>query len=244
MFRRSWPLLCACALAGCRDGNRLQDFADRTLVIGMTSLMEGSEFEFNARLAKDEPEAGCKRLSSSATATLNGEPILLFQGSQTPDPDGPCGSPPVAPAFVLRGDAARFADGPRDALLEVRDGDERIVAEFRNLLARHTLARPEAPLVVKPGQEVFLAWDPPTDELPDGMFITLDNTRFVEAVEEAGGLRVTFPADLPAGPVKVWAQWTDPPRIPRLRCEGVQSCAVSLGRGRREKQEVEVLIQP
>ncbi|XXF79047.1 hypothetical protein P2318_04650 [Myxococcaceae bacterium GXIMD 01537] len=244
MFRRSLPLLCACVLAGCRDGDRLEDFSNRVLVIQVTPLMDDSEFEFNARLAKDDPETGCLRLDSGVTATLNGEPVQVFQGGQSPDPDGPCGSPPMAPAFILRGNAARFAGGPRDALLEVRDGGARIVAEYRNLLARHTLARPEVPLTVKPGQEVFLAWDPPTDELSEGVTVSLDRVRIVKSTPEPGGVRITFPADLPAGPMKVWAQPISTPRVPSVRCEGVKSCTVLITAGRPEKQEVEVFIQP
>jgi hypothetical protein len=249
MFPRWLPLLCACVLAGCRDGDSLEDFSNRTLRIQVTPVMEDSEFEFSAQLARDEPEAGCKRLSSGVTATLNGEPILVFQGTATPDPDGPCGSPPIPPVFVLRGDAARFAGGPRDALLEVRDGDARIVAEFRNLIARHTLARPEAPLRVKPGQEVFLAWDPPSDELRGEVSVQLGdgvpgNETFLKGTPEPGGVRITLPADLPTGPRTLWARPAEAPRAPQVRCEGVESCSALISLGRQQKQQIEVLVEP
>lgn len=245
MFRHLLPLLWACTLAGCRDGDSLSDFHQRKLILQVTPLREEGEFQFTARLQKDDIEAGCRRLDSGVTATLNGEPLVVFPGNGTPGSDGPCGSPPLLPSFTLRGDAARFAGPPRDGLLEIRDGDERMVAEFRNLLGRHTLARLEAPLTVKPGQEVSLAWDPPTDELPpDETYILLDNTRGVRAVPEAGGLRVTFPADLPAGPVKVRAQVVPQPRVPQLRCEGIETCGVALDADLRAPEELEVLIQP
>ncbi len=249
MFQRSLPLLlCVWVLAGCRDGDRLSDFYQRKLLLQVTPVQEGQEFRFSARLATDEPEAGCRRLDSGVTATLNGEPLSMFPGSETPDPDGPCGSPVIYPNFHLRDDAARFVGPPRDGLLEIRDGDERIVAEFRNLLGRHTLARREAPLTVKPGQEVFLAWDPPTDVLSEPepsveLLVGSGESRIVKAVPESGGLRVTFPVDLPAGTVKVGTAGVSP-RLPLLRCEGIETCDAGLESRLRDEEKLEVTLQP
>ncbi len=238
MLRRSLPwLLCLPALTAC-PGDSLEDFSRRALRAQVERGGEGEQPLFSARLDRLEPEEGCPRLRSSAKATLNGEPLQVMRGQEEPDGDLPCFE---LPTFALRLDRARFAGEPEDAVLEIQDGDERIVARYRNLFGRHGLARGASPQVVKPGQEVFLAWDPPTDDL-SLVEVVFYGESFVQARPEAGGLRVTFPADLPAGPLKVRAPGL--PLAPVVRCEGVRSCSAVGDLVSPEEEEVEVLIQP
>jgi hypothetical protein len=227
------PLLLLCAsVGGACSGNSLEDFSRRELRVQVLPLIGTREqVRFQAELVRIEAEAGCLRLESGVTATLDGAPLSVYEGSQTPDADGPCGSPvPVPPTFSLILDAARFTGAQGHAVLEIRDGDQRILAEFPHFYAPHGIARTDPPQTVRPGQEVVLAWDPPTDDLsiveevglfgagltkPDGSATT------VAARPEAGGLRVTMPATLPSGSIGVVARSA---YIPPTRCEGVARC--------------------
>ncbi len=247
MLRRSLPwLLCLPALTAC-PGNSLEDFSSRELRVQVlpTGSATSERFPLEAELVRISPEAGCLRLHDGVEVTLNGAPLHVFAGSQTPDPDGPCGSPmPIPPTFNGSLEAATFKGEPRNAVLEIRDGDERIVAEYQNFFARHTLAQAQPPQAVKPGQEVFLAWDPPTDDLSliDTLGVRVQGvseTLQVPVKPEVGGLRVTFPADLAPGRVFVVARSAS---IPAVRCEGVAKCTAMVPTVNFPL--VEVLIQP
>jgi len=246
MLRRSLPwLLCVPLLAAC-PGNSLEDFSGRTLrVLILPTSPTAERFGFQAELVRVTPEAGCLRLHEGVEATLNGAPLHVFEGSQTPDPDGPCGSPrPIPPTFNASLEAQSFKGEPRNAVMEIRDGDERIVAEFQNFFAPHTFARAQPPQAMRPGQEVFLAWNPPTDDLSAIEDIGLltegaDKPIQVPARPEAGGLRVTLPADVPPGRAFLSARSAS---IPVLRCEGVAKCTAEVPTVNFPL--VEVLIQP
>lgn len=247
MLRRSLPwLLCVPALAAC-PGNSLEDFSGRELRVQVlpTGSATSERFPLKAELVRVAPEVGCLGLHSGVEATLNGAPLHVFEGSKTPDPDGPCGSPaPVPPTFNASLGAGAFTGEQRNAVLEIRDGDARIVGEFLNFFARHTLVQQQPPQVVKPGAEVFLAWEPATDDLSVIEHVGL----YVEGVEkaievpvkpEAGGLRATFPADLAPGRAYLIARAAD---IPAVRCEGVARCTAWVPTV--NFPYVEVLIQP
>ncbi len=236
MRRRPLPLLLLCAsVGGACSGNSLEDFSQRELRVQILPMLGTQErVQFKAELVRIEAEAGCLRLEEGVTATLDGAPLQVYAGSPTPDGvdvEGPCGSPvPVPPTFSTTLDVTRFRGEKGDAVLEIRDGDTRIVAEFPNFYAPHGIARTDPPQTVKPGQEVVLAWDPPTDDLsivdsvglfgpgltkPDG------SATSVAVRPEAGGLRVTLPADLPAGSIRAVARSA---HVPPARCEGVARC--------------------
>jgi hypothetical protein len=76
---------------------------------------------------------------------------------------------------------------------------------------------------VKPGEEIVLPWDPPTDDLSVIEEVFLLGTR-VPATPEAGGVRFTLPADIPTGRVKVVVRGSN---IPVERCEGVALCTAT-----------------
>jgi hypothetical protein len=208
------------------SGNSLEDFSGRELWVVMLPPTEPNpeRYGFKAELVRRKAEVGCLRLHDDVKATINGQPLNVFRGTTTPDPDGPCGSPAVPPVFTTWVDAALFFEGePRNAVVEIVDGDERIVAEYAHFFARHAFARPTSPLTAKPGQELFLAWDPPTDDLSIIEQVTVGDRR-VPVRAEAGGLRLTLPADLPTGPVRVMSRASD---IPAVRCEGVATCSAA-----------------
>jgi len=232
------PWWFAAVLAACSDGNSLEDFSRRALRAQVERGTGEEQPLFSASLQRVEAEEGCPRLRSSATATLNGTPLMVFPGQETEDSDLPCMG---APTVSLRVDVARFAGEPEDAVLELRDGDARMVAHFRNFYGRHALARGASPQVVKPGEEVFLAWDPPTDDL-SSVTAVLFNDTFAPARPEAGGLRVIFPADLPAGLLTVRPGGFA--RVPVLRCEGVSLCSGAADTAPPAERETQVLIQP
>lgn len=249
MSRRPLPLLLLCAsVLGACSGNSLEDFSTRELRVGVNPIAgDSTHVSFKAELVPLEAERGCKRLRSGVTATLDGVPITVYEGSQTPDPDGPCGSPePIPPTFGIVLDASRFTGTQGNAVLEIRDGDERIVAEYQNLYAFHGIARTTPAQAVKPGQEVVLQWEPATDDLSIiewvallGPGLTKANgaaTR-VTAVPEAGGLRVTMPNDLPSGSIGGVAR---SPYIPPVRCEGVAVCTAIV----RAPPPTELRVEP
>lgn len=246
MFRRSLPwLLCVPALAAC-PGNSLEDFSGRELrvLVKPTGSATSERFPFQAELVRVAPEAGCLRLHEGVEATLNGAPLQVFEGSQAPDPDGPCGSPfPLPPTFNASVEAEAFKGEPRNAVLEIRDGEERIVAEFQSFFARHTLAQAQPPQAMRPGQEVFLAWDPPTDDLSviETVGVLTEGREVIQVPvkPEVGGLRATLPADLPPGKAFMIARAA---HIPAVRCEGVAKCTAWVPTG--NFPYVEVLIAP
>lgn len=247
MFRRALPwLLCVPALAAC-PGNSLEDFSGRELrvLILPTGSATSERFRFQAELVRVEPEAGCLRLHSDVEVLLNGVPLQVFQGSQPPNPDDPCGSAEaIPPTFNVTLEAAAFKGEPRNAVLEIRDGEERIVGEFQNFFARHTLVQLQPPQVLRPGEEVFLAWEPATDDLSLIETVALFTEGSEEALQvpvtpEAGGLRVTLPAQLPTGKAFMVARAAN---IPAVRCEGVLRCTGWVPTG--NFPYVEVLIQP
>jgi len=247
MLRRALPwLLCVPLLAAC-PGNILEDFSGRELRFQIlpTPKAGAERFRLQVELVRLAPEVGCLRLRKGVEVLLNGVPLQVFEGSQTPDPDGPCGSPePIPPTFSVLLEAKAFTGEPRNAVLEIRDGDERIVGEFQNFFARHTLVQLQPPQVMRPGQEVFLAWEPATDDLSiieTVAFFTEGSEKAISVPvkPEAGGLRVTLPADLPPGKAFLVARAAN---IPALRCEGVAKCAAWVPTV--NFPYVEVLIQP
>ncbi|MFL5345769.1 MAG: hypothetical protein ACJ8AT_13335 [Hyalangium sp.] len=208
-------LLCVTLLAGCERGNDLHRYSGRVLRVGITNSSGG----FLATLVRNKPESGCLQLHPEVTATFDGIPLQVFPGAPIIDPDL-CNSPDSPPAFTGRLDPQLFLGAPRNGVMEIRDGDESIIAEFRNFFGRHTFAQLNPPPSVKPGEELFLPWDPPTDDLSVIEKVTLLETD-VPARPEAGGVRFTIPSDTPTGRVKVIVRGSD---IPVERCEGVAGC--------------------
>lgn len=208
-------LLCATLLTGCRPGDDLHRYSGRVLRTGVTD----PSGKFLATLVRDKPESGCLQLHPDVTATFDGVPLTVFPGAIIIDPDR-CNSPDSPPAFTGTLDPALFQGEPRNGLMEIRDGDESIIAEFRNFFARHTFAQITPPPTVKPGEEIFLPWDPPTDDLSvvEEVFVL---GKSVPATAEAGGVRFTVPTDTPTGRVKVDVRGSD---IPFERCESVVDC--------------------
>jgi hypothetical protein len=219
-------LLSVCLLAGCEPGNSLKSFKGRHLravVLPPAAADDRSKVVFKAELILKEPEAGCLQLHPGVEATLDGIPLQVTPGVALTR-DGPCGDPEIWPTFINPIDASLFLGEPRSAVLEIKDGDDRIVAEYINLFARHTFQQPATPPMVKPGQELFLPWDPPTDDLSSVETVALDNLSLVPVRPEAGGVRLTIPADFPEGPVQVTTRASN---IPTARCEGVAQCSVT-----------------
>ncbi|XXF77526.1 hypothetical protein P2318_31405 [Myxococcaceae bacterium GXIMD 01537] len=228
LSRWCWLLLLS-PLSGCA-GDSLEAFSSRELRMQMRPSPKGENAELyslQVELVRREAEVGCLRLRDGVKVTLNGQPLKVYKGSETPDPDGPCGAPAVPPVFSASIHRALFFEGePRNAVLEVIDGEERITAEYVNFFSRHSFARREAPLPVKPGQEVFLAWDPPTDDLAIIQEVAITGASltkhfYVPARPGTGGLSITVPESLPAGAFRVVARASD---IPTARCEGVAVC--------------------
>ncbi len=211
-------LLCATLAAGCQRGDDLHRYSGRVLRAGVLDSSGG----FLATLDRDKPESGCLQLHPEVTATFDGVPLKVFPGSPIVDPDycNPLDSPP---AFTGTLDPQLFLGQPRNGVMEIRDGDETIIAEFRDFFGRHTFAQLNPPPSVKPGEELFLPWDPPTDDLSVIDEVFLLETR-VPARPEAGGMRFTVPSDMPPGRVKVVVRGSD---ISVERCEGVVSCTAS-----------------
>lgn len=234
------------AVAGC-SGDSLEDFSDRTLVIQTAKQMGDERYLFSVKLQPQEPPSGCPSLHSGVEATLNGERLELYRGGLASDPGSPdaaqSGGPCAVPSGALWVDASRFqSEQSEDAVVEFRDGDRRMVAEFRNYFGRHTLARGETPLTVKPGQEVFLAWSPATDDLVGMDTLFLNRTTFLQARPEAGGVRVTLPEGLAAGSATVLA--VGMARIPLVRCEGVAACEGSIPTQIYTEQVLDIQVQP
>jgi hypothetical protein len=214
-------LLCAAAMAGCQPGTGLDHFSGRWLrAVMLIPSGDGSKADFRGELRPKEPEIGCSQLHPSVKATLNDIPLKVYPGPVPPLPDGPCGPANDMPLALGTLETEPFFGEPRNAVLEFRDGDEHILAEYLNYFARHTFAQFEPIATVKPGEELFLPWDPPTDDLSVIEEVTIGD-RHVPAKPEGGGVRVTFPADLPAGTVRVGVRGSD---IPAVRCEGAALC--------------------
>ncbi len=214
-------LLCATLLAGCQPGSDLDHFSGRWLraVAGIPSR-DGSKADFRGELRPKEPEVGCSQLHPSVKATFDGKPLKVYPGPVPPLPDGPCGPANDMPLALGSLDTELFYGEPRSAVLEFRDGDDHILAEYLNFFARHAFAQIEPILTVKPGEERFLPWDPPTDDLSVIEEVIIGE-RHVPVRPEEGGLRITFPADLPAGTVRVVVRGAS---IPAVRCEGAALC--------------------
>lgn len=208
-------LLCATLLAGCERGDDLHRYSGRVLRVGMN----GPSGSFVGVLERDKPESGCLQLHPDVTATFDGVPLQVFPGAPIIDPDL-CNSPDSPPAFTGKLDPQLFMGEPRNGVMEIRDGDERITAEFRNFFARHAFAQIDPPPTVKPGEELFLPWDPPTDDLSATNEVFVLGAS-VPATPEAGGVRFTVPANTPTGRVKVDVRVSN---IPFERCEGVVDC--------------------
>lgn len=219
-----WGLLSLCLLTACEPGNSLDTFKGRQLrasLLPATDSNDRTKITFKAELILKEPEYGCIQLHPDVKATLEGLPLVVTPGSADTR-DGPCGRD--NPTFINSVDVALFLGEPRNAVLDVWEGDDHITAEFINLFARHTFAQPASPPTAKPGEELFLAWDPPTDDLSQVDAVALDNLGMVPVRPESGGMRLTLPASLPEGTVQVMAQAS---RIPTARCEGVAECTAS-----------------
>jgi len=231
-------LLSVCLLAACEPGNSLRSFSGRelrTVILPPSGSNSPTQVVFKAELVPKEPESGCLQLHPGVEATLDGIPLTVTPGMALTR-DGPCGEP--GPTFINPVDTALFFAAPRNAVLEIRDGGERIVAEFTHFFARHTFKQVSPTPTVKPGEELFLPWDPPTDDLSLIDKVALDSLGSVPAQPEAGGVRVTIPAELPEGALQVTARAS---AIPAERCEGVALCtAASLVISPRSAQ---VLVQ-
>jgi hypothetical protein len=220
-------LWCAGLLVACEPGNNLKSFSGRELrAVLLPPSGSGERVVFKAELLPKAPEAGCLQLRPGVEATLNGTPLTVTPGLALAA-DGPCSDPEQFPTFIGPLESQRFFEEPMNGVLEIRDGDERIVAEYRNFFAPHTFAQPTPPPSAKPGAELFLPWDPPTDDLSIMKEVVIGEPGVRVPVRPAeGGLHVTLPADLPTGPTRVSARASN---IPAERCEGVALCtAVSL----------------
>jgi hypothetical protein len=233
-------LWCAGLLTACEPGNSLKSFSGRELrAVLLPPSGNGERVVFKAELIRKNPEAGCLQLRPDVTATLDGIPLTVTPGLALAA-DGPCSDPEQWPTFIGPLDSQRFFEAPRNGVLEIRDGDERITAEYRNFFAPHTFAQPSPPPEARPGEELFLPWDPPTDDLSIMKEVAIGEPGVLVPVRPAkGGLRVTLPADLPTGPTEVSARASD---IPAERCEGVARCtAVSL---LIVPRVVQIIVQP
>ncbi|WP_224243514.1 hypothetical protein [Hyalangium gracile] len=218
LVRRALPgLLCASTLVACEPGNDLERFSGRHLRATMVSR----DGNFLALLEQLKPEAGCLQLHPDVSASFDGTPLQVFPGGPIVDPDRCFNAPPN---FTGKLDTDPFFGDPRNAVMEIQDGDERIVAEFTNYYARHGFELVAPPPAVKPGQEVFLKWEPPTDDISQFEAVTL-NGQEVPATPEAGGVRFTIPSDFPAGRVDVY--WVGEWLIPAERCEGAALCTAT-----------------
>jgi hypothetical protein len=216
-------LTCVWLLLACEPGNSLKSFSGRELRTALRLPSEnGTRTLFVGELILRAPEYGCLQLHPGVTATLSDIPLQVTPGIALTR-DGPCGK--GWPSFFDPLDIQLFLGEPRNAVLEIRDGDDRIVAEFTNFFARHSFAQVSPAPTVKPGEEIFLPWDPPTDDLSIIEEVALGTPgKVVPARPEAGGLRITIPADFPAGSTVVSARASD---IPAERCEGVATCTAS-----------------
>jgi hypothetical protein len=219
-------LLSVCLLAACEPGNSLKSFSGRHLravVLPPSGTDSRTQVVFKAELVLKEPESGCLQLHPGVEATLDGIPLKVTPGVALTR-DGPCSDPELWPTFINRVDAALFLGEPRNAVLEIRDGGDRIVVEYRNLFARHTFQQLSPAPTVKPGEEVFLPWDPPTDDLTLVTSASLDTVGVVPVRPEEGGVRLTIPPGFPEGPVQVSTRASV---IPAERCEGVALCTAT-----------------
>lgn len=216
-----WGLLSLCLLTACEPGNSLESFKGRQLrasLLPATGSEDRTKITFKAELILQEPEYGCLQLHPDVKATLNELPLVVTPGSAATR-DGPCGG--ANPTFINAVDLSLFLGEPRNGVLDIFEGDDHITAEFTNLFAKHTFAQPSPLPTVKPGEELFLAWDPPTDDLSQVSAASLDSLGTVPVRPEPGGVRLTIPESLPEGTVQVITQ---APRIPAERCEGVAEC--------------------
>jgi hypothetical protein len=219
-----WGLLSLCLLTACEPGNSLESFKGRQLrasLLPAGNTDDRTKITFKAELILKEPESGCLQLHPDVKATLDGLPLVVTPGSAATR-DGPCGG--LNPTFINPVDVSLFLGEPRNAVLDIWEGDDHITAEFINLFARHTFVQPSPTPTVKPGEEIFLAWDPPTDDLSQVGAASLDNLGVVPVRPEPGGVRLTIPESLPEGTVQVTTQAS---HIPTARCEGVAECAAT-----------------
>jgi hypothetical protein len=214
-------MLCVYLLAGCQPGDDLKDFSGRWLRAAMLVPASDGSVGFKAELRRKEPEAGCIQLHPSAEASFDGQDLEVYPGSGAGIPDGPCGDPEQWPTFIATMQVEQFLGEPHSGVLEIRDGDQRITAEFQNFFARHSFAAVESTPTVKPGSELFLAWDPPTDDLSEIDEVSVGGA-IVPAHPEAGGVRFTVPEDFTPGSVSVIARSST---IPAARCEGLALCS-------------------
>src|SRR5262249_52159288 len=142
----------------CEPGNDLSRFSGRQLRLGMISY----HGDIQVVLEQKAPEAGCLQLHPGVVATFDGVSFNVNPGGRIEDPDRCLNGPPV---FSGKLDIEPFFGDPRSAVMEIRDGDEHVTAEFLNYYGRHGFALLDPIPVVKPGSEVVLPWDPPTDDI-------------------------------------------------------------------------------
>jgi hypothetical protein len=222
LFRRALlGLLCASTLVACEPGNDLKKFSGRQLRLTMVS----HQGDFWALLEQHRPEAGCLQLHPGVEATFDGVPLDVNPGGRIVDPDRCLNAPPLLSTKL---DIEQFFGEPRNAVLEIRDGDQRITAEFTNYFARHAFALIDPPPAVRPGQEIVVPWDPPTDDISRLKEVSL-NGRAVPATPEGSSVRFTVPADFPTGLTTLYWIFEIGAEniIPAARCEGVALCTAN-----------------
>lgn len=209
-------LLCAATLVACEPGDDLSRFSGRELRASVNSFEGG----LLAVLDRYQPErGGCLQLHPDVVATFDGVPLQVSPGGPVVER---CDFPNDVPFFTGKLDTAPFFDAPRNAVMEIRDGDEAIIAEFTNFFGRHTFTLIEPAPVVKPGEEVFLEWDTPTDDLSQLEGVSMNGT-VIPATLEGHGVRFTVPANFPTGRFNVGH--VGQVSIPAERCEGVARCS-------------------
>jgi hypothetical protein len=209
-------------LMACEPGNDLKQFSGRQLRLTMVS----NQGDLLAMLEQKLPETGCRQLHPDVVATFDGMPLTVDPGGRIVDPDRCFNGPPF---FTGKLDTELFFGEPRNAVMEIRDGEERITAEFLNYYGRHGFALLDPIPVVKPGSEVVLPWDPPTDDISRLEEISLNGVA-VPATPEGSNVRFTVPANFPTGRTTVY--WLFKPGaesiIPPVRCEGVALCLANI----------------
>jgi hypothetical protein len=227
--------LSALALAGCSEGLHVSDLRDRDLELqayagpgnargfGLRRLsqpMDSVVFEISMG-GRGEPSGDLK-------VTLNGRPM-----SYHCHPAG-CDLGAAYQLVVHRDDFG----APENGLLELREGDDRVVMEVENLWAwRQFSPTPEELGTLHGGQQLDLQWMPETDRFSlnirdDRASVSLMDVRSGESlfpVQDTALVGTRFQFQLPEELPSTEAEFSIRGRVnlPVLRCEGPSFCRAS-----------------
>ncbi|NTX53251.1 hypothetical protein [Myxococcus sp. CA039A] len=219
-------------LAGCGDSLTTESvdlvaLADRTLTYSHADvdLFEVEQAPGSHRVTVTFSQAGgdrCTRLNDGATATFNGEAMLLEQGGV----DATAGRDVCLPtrAFYEFDPDAWAALGPTDARVVIQDASHTVVLTMKEGQAKRSFTGPTMRLLR--GQTYSFQWNPTTESLnaaaatllPEGGTVTAG----MVVTREGGKITFTVPGQLGAATHLLTLSGTVQGEV--VECQGVAAC--------------------